>query len=598
MSPRPWLLGLTLLACRPPVSAPVDGTLAFEPADVAMGDVYEGHRRATGLDLVLSSRSGCADVQLGVTGGFSVDEGATVQLAGGERKTLTVRPPAAGLGEHAGTVTAEGCALSASATLSVKLVPQPSCESGSSCRTARFDTESGACVGDAVAEGTPCADACLTAATCTSGECRGQAKSCEDNDPCTLDVCSAGAGCQNLPAGLLCPPPAQCPSACLGPTCALGNAQLLWSLPTQDVLGAPHPDLAADDDGNLYWLESTDVHPHTVSLVSATLTGALRYRRTFLHVAGNAYLAPMIVGDTVLLTPDGFGSWSYAFRASDGQPLWQQRLRVLYGVGNTNTTSWVDHGTALGDGSVVFALTFSAGTSPPAAVMSVEASSGKKLWSFTEPNILWGVAADEERNLYLDPKSNPVTSRDSAGRARFSSETEMYSAISSGRVFGQDSVVSTTDGKKLYTFPAPAYAWVAGPEIGVRSADGRKLDIFRTADGTVRGAADLTPAYVQDVMLTRDGDVLLISGAPGEAPVLRGVNADGEQQFACKLPGPGPYLGPGVLRDGKFFVLEQPMHGAKGTLRAFLVAGQSLATRGWATGGATPQRTQRPASGP
>ena len=597
MSPRPWLLGLTLLACRPNVSAPVDGALAFEPTTLAMGDVYEGHRRADELDLVLSSRAPC-EVELDVGGGFTLDEGTTLQLAAGERKTLTVRPPATGLGEHSGSVTARGCELTATAMLSVNLIARPQCGNSSSCRTARFDVDTGACVEDAVSDGTACADSCLTAATCTAGECRGQAKSCEDDDPCTLDVCSTGAGCQNLPAGLLCPPPAQCPSACLGPSCPMGTAQLLWSLPTQDVLGAPYPDLAADEDGNLYWLEATDVHPHTVSLLSATPTGAIRYRRSFLHVAGNAYLAPMIVGDVVLLTPDGFGSWAFAFRASDGQPLWQQRLRVLYGGVNTNTTSWVDHGTALGDGSVVFGLTFSAGTSPPAGVMSVEASTGKKLWAFSEPNILWGVAADEERNLYLDPKSSPVKSRDSTGKLRFSAETEVYSVISSGRIFGQDSAVSTSDGKTVYRFPAVGHVYVAGPDIGVRSADPKKLEIFRTSDGAVRGLVDLTPAFMQDVMLTKDGEVLLISGATGEAPVLRGVNADGEQQFACRLPGMGPYKGPGVLRDGKFFVLEQPAHGEKGTLRAFLVAGQSLATRGWVTGEATPQRTQRPASGP
>lgn len=591
---------LVASACRPNVAAPVDGTLAFEPSELALGDVYEGHRRPGELDLVLSSRSPCTRIELSLPSGFAVDEGATLSLSGGERRTLTLRPPATGLGEHRGTVTATGCGLEATATLSAKLVPRPACTSGTSCRTSRFDPEQGACVEDAVADGTPCSDACLETSACRSGECRGQPKSCEDNDPCTLDVCSAGAGCQNLSASLLCPPPAQCPSACIGPTCPLGNAQLLWSLPTRDALGTPYMGLAADDAGNLYWLEKSEPNggPFSVTLVSATPSGSVRYRRSFIHIVGtNGYLTPMIVGDVVLLSPNGFGSRALAFRISDGQLLWDQRLKLLLGVAS-NVTAWVDHGAALGDGSVVFPFTFAAGTSPPARTASIDVVTGRLSWSQPEEHILWSVAADEERNIYADPKGAQVFSRDRTGKLRFSAAVDTVNAISMGRVYSGAEAANVSDGKLAYRFGGLGYPYAVGPNVGVRSPDARKLDVFRTADGSTRGTIDLGTSVAQDVTLTEGDHVLLVSGGAGELPVLRGFDADAVQQFACRLPGMGPYAGPGVLRDGRYYVLEQPTTDGPGTLRAFLVAGQSIATRGWATGDATPARSRRPATGP
>lgn len=596
---RTRLLVIALLAaCRPQVAENVEGSLAFDPAELELGDVYEGHLRAHELDLVLASAAGCDEVRLSIPAGFTVDEGTSLSLSGSERRRLTVRPPASGLRLHQGTLTASGCGLTASVKLSARLVPRPACTSSSSCRSARFDPGAGSCVEDSAADGTPCSEACLTSAACRAGECRGAAKSCDDSDPCTLDVCSAEAGCQNVPAGLLCPPPAQCASACLGPTCPRGDAQLLWSLQTQDELGASQ--LAADDDGNLYWLESTEQSggPFTTTLASATAGGRVRYRRTSPYLPGNyTSLAPMVVRDVVLLSPAGFGGRVAAYRRTDGQLLWETRLQALAGL-SPSVLAWGQHGAAVGDGSVVFAVTWGAAAPTPGMLLSIEPDTARLGWKQHEAVALWSVAPDEERNLYIARKLEPVHSRENGGRMRFTTATDTLSAVAAGRAYGAREAVSTADGKVSYRFGDVGYVWVADDELGVRTTQTGPLELFRTTDGSLRGTVDLGKELLQDAMLTQAGGVLLVSAESGMPPVLRGVDADGTQQFSCRLPGAGPYSGSGVLHDGRYYALEQPTQGGKGTLRAFLVAGQSLAKRGWVTHDATPARTRRPATGP
>ncbi|MBL8954700.1 MAG: PQQ-like beta-propeller repeat protein [Myxococcaceae bacterium] len=585
------LLLVAVGACRSGTTTPVDATLTFEPATVTFGDVFEGHRRVENVSLVLASVAGCSDVTLEATGAFTVDEAGTLTLDAAEKKTLHVRPPAAGLGLHTGTLTASGCGLEATAELSATLIAAPTCTSTSQCRTARFDVDTGLCTDDAVTDGTPCSDTCLDGASCRAGECRGQAKSCSDGDPCTLDFCSRETGCMSLPATNVCPPLAECSSACQGPTCPPGNAQLLWSLQTEDALGAPQAALAGDAAGNLYWLEHSEA-PHTVSLVSATPAGAIRYRRTFMHIAGNSSLTPMVVGDVVLLSPDGFGSRAYAFRASDGVLLWDQYLREVFSP-TLQTTTWCDHGAALDDRTVAFAMTFSAGSSPPAAVLAIDVATGQKRWARSEPDILWGLAVDEDQNVYLDVKSSSVRSLDAHGMARFVTHVRSLSVISAGRVYGSTAAVTTTTGEAAFSFPS-SYFLNASPDLALRTTDAKRGELLSPVDGTPRGAFDVGPELIQDVMLTSGGGALVVSSESSRAPHVRGVNAQGEQQFVCTLANMGPPVTAGVLHDGRYYVFEQPEFGAKGTLRAWLLNGQALAPHGWVARDATVQRTRRP----
>jgi MYXO-CTERM domain-containing protein len=105
-------------------------------------------------------------------------------------------------------------------------VPDPSppvCEDGNPCTHDVCLPESG-CSRTRLPEGTPCADAdpCNGEEVCQQGACQpGPALDCDDGDPCTVDACSADAGCAHIvaPDGTACGT-APCDSAtCHGGQC-------------------------------------------------------------------------------------------------------------------------------------------------------------------------------------------------------------------------------------------------------------------------------------------------------------------------------------------------------------------------------------------
>jgi hypothetical protein len=86
----------------------------------------------------------------------------------------------------------------------------------SACRRSVFDLETGRCVTEAEPDGTRCAaDRCVVDGLCVAGECVGEARVCDDADPCTEDRCSATEGCLHAPRA--------CPAStnpCEAPVCA------------------------------------------------------------------------------------------------------------------------------------------------------------------------------------------------------------------------------------------------------------------------------------------------------------------------------------------------------------------------------------------
>jgi hypothetical protein len=59
-------------------------------------------------------------------------------------------------------------------------------------------------------DGTPCTDAnaCTSGDTCANTQCVGSQINCDDGNPCTIDSCDTGSGCQHVPgnAGAVCRP--------------------------------------------------------------------------------------------------------------------------------------------------------------------------------------------------------------------------------------------------------------------------------------------------------------------------------------------------------------------------------------------------------
>ncbi len=158
------------------------------------------------------------EVRLSVTGPFEVP--ALLQLAGSESTDLaiTFRPVTTTAAE--GTLELLDVALQQtfSLALSGRGLAVPVCQASSPCVTSRFELSARGCVETPVADDTPCTSAlsCFSRASCVAGVCKGTTVTCDDHDPCTLDVCS-DLGCGQVEGTPYCP---GSDNPCLVPTCS------------------------------------------------------------------------------------------------------------------------------------------------------------------------------------------------------------------------------------------------------------------------------------------------------------------------------------------------------------------------------------------
>jgi DNA-binding beta-propeller fold protein YncE len=136
------------------------------------------------------------------------------------------------------------------------------CAGGSACASASCDPQSGSCVTKPETNGTLCddGDACTGSDACLSGACKGAAKSCDDQNPCTTDSCTAGV-CGSSATSGPCDDGNACTSgeSCSGGTCsgvALScddkNPCTVDSCdPTQGCIAKPGSDGVSCDDGDV-----------------------------------------------------------------------------------------------------------------------------------------------------------------------------------------------------------------------------------------------------------------------------------------------------------------------------------------------------------
>jgi len=96
------------------------------------------------------------------------------------------------------------------------------CELGVSCRTGACNPVDGACTGAPVADDSACDDgeSCSHSDNCQSGECLGTAYSCDDEDPCTDDVCDGDGGCSQVANTAACDDDDPCT---VGDVCCVGG---------------------------------------------------------------------------------------------------------------------------------------------------------------------------------------------------------------------------------------------------------------------------------------------------------------------------------------------------------------------------------------
>lgn len=191
--------------------------LGVSTQPITFDDTFIGFTAEHTLTLTVPGKS-TRDIRLTVTGPFEAP--AQLQLAASENADLTIgfRPTAVGPAE--GTLELIDVALQQTflVPLSGRALAIPDCRASSPCVTSRFELSARGCVETPVPNDTPCTSplSCFSRASCVAGECRGSTVTCDDHDPCTLDVCS-DLGCGHVDGTPYCPGST---NPCLVPTCS------------------------------------------------------------------------------------------------------------------------------------------------------------------------------------------------------------------------------------------------------------------------------------------------------------------------------------------------------------------------------------------
>ncbi len=75
------------------------------------------------------------------------------------------------------------------------------CPAGKACIELPCDPASGLCLAKLAADGSACddGDACTAGESCKGGNCSFTGEKCNDQNPCTADVCEPGVGCKSTP---------------------------------------------------------------------------------------------------------------------------------------------------------------------------------------------------------------------------------------------------------------------------------------------------------------------------------------------------------------------------------------------------------------
>ncbi|MHA7634034.1 hypothetical protein [Corallococcus sp. M7] len=206
---RWWLLLVLVLVggCRCGDDPNVGGASAsFRPQQevVDFGRVLEGTQVRRSLTLVATGRAGVT-VDAVTDAPFFV---VVSQIVVGGSGTGTVD-----ILFSAGNTPVEGeLVLTAGRTTAkVKLtgvgVRPLTCVPQGECRDSRFDLDSGQCIESPLEDGASCipSSRCQENGRCQAGVCVGQPRTCNDDNPCTVDSCSPTQGC--VTANVACPVP-------------------------------------------------------------------------------------------------------------------------------------------------------------------------------------------------------------------------------------------------------------------------------------------------------------------------------------------------------------------------------------------------------
>jgi hypothetical protein len=179
-------------------------SLRADPASLDFGRAWVGFP----VDRTVSvSNPNRADSTLtpSITGPFALPSFAPVWVGGGSSVDLTVRFDAAAAGSASGQLLLSGVPVA----LAAEAVQPGPCAPSSACIATAFDADAGSCLSHPLADGIDCTASysCFVSAHCEGGTCVGTLTTCDDGDPCTIDVCGP-QGCTHLDGLPSCPRPA------------------------------------------------------------------------------------------------------------------------------------------------------------------------------------------------------------------------------------------------------------------------------------------------------------------------------------------------------------------------------------------------------
>jgi hypothetical protein len=206
---RPWLLLLVMLvlagACRCDDTGLDNARGDFRPQETELdfGRVLEGEQSRRTVTLIGTGRASIT-VSAAASAPFSVVDSITVP--GGSTTMLEV-VFTAGDGPAEGTLELVAGSRTETVVLRGVGVRPLVCMPTAMCRESRFELGPGVCTERPAPDGTQCipTSLCQEQGRCQAGECVGTPRSCDDDNPCTVDSCSQTEGCVTTPVE--CPQP-------------------------------------------------------------------------------------------------------------------------------------------------------------------------------------------------------------------------------------------------------------------------------------------------------------------------------------------------------------------------------------------------------